>query len=261
MTKTLDQTFKSLNSKLETTKAPYDPFSQTGDPKDTAAYLVQPGVHFIRPWLAIRGGPAFQWPLGLEGYTLAIDPLLGIHKFIGDNAVVVDVLHAGEEHFTMSGMFPGNSSPALIRALRDLVYQGSPAEGKILFVPEIMSYAQRVQVVHFESSRVDTDRGRDSTYSIEFVRLGLLNAISSMTLPVIPQPPPPSTVGKRSKSTRSVTVDAQHNTIRKIAKWKLGDTTKWRTIFNANEKYFTHNKIPLTKAPDHRLPTGMKVYL
>lgn len=259
MTRTLDQTFVGLHAKLETTAAPYDPKAKTGDPKDSAAYLLTPGVNFIRPWLAIRNGPAFQWPLGLEGYTMAIDPLLGIHKFIGDNAVTVDVLHAGEEHFTMTGSFPGNSAPALIRALRDLVYQGAPAEGKILFVPEIMSHAQRVQIVHFESSRQETDRGRDTAYSIEFVRLGVLNAISSMTTPIIPVPL--KTTGKTTKSTRSVTVDAAHNTIRKIAKWKLGDQNSWLTVYNANNKYFENNKIPFVKSPDHRLPTGMKVFL
>lgn len=259
MTKTIDQTFHSLNAKLETTKAPYDAFTKTGDINDPAAYLVAPGVHFVRPWLAIRNGPAFQWPLGLEGYSLIVDPLLGIHKFIGDNAVTVDVLHAGEEHFTMTGGFPGNSSPALIRALRDLVYQGAPAEGKILFVPEIMSHAQRVQVVHFESSRTDTDRGRDSSYSIEFVRLGILNAISSMTTPIIPQPQ--TTTGKTTKSTRTVTVDAQHNTLRKIARWKLGSAGKWETLFNANERYFVYNTIPKAKAPDARLPVGQKINL
>ena len=259
MTKTLDQTFHSLNAKLETTAAPYDAAAKTGNPKDTTSYLITPGVNFIRPWLAIRNGPAFQWPLGLEGYNLTVDPLLGIHKFIGDNAVAVDVLHAGEEHFTMSGSFPGLSGPALIRALRDLVYQGAPAEGKILFVPEIMSHAQRVQIVHFESTRQETDRGKDSAYSIEFVRLGMLNDISSMVTPVMTEPI--KIAGKKGVSTRSVTVDAQHNTLRKIAKWKLGDANKWRTVFNANESYFTRNKIPLTKAPDHRLPTGMKVNL
>jgi hypothetical protein len=259
MAKTIDQTFKSLNAKLETTAAPYNPFVKSGNPNDPAAYLVQPGVNFVRPWLAIRNGPAFQWPLGLEGYSLTVDPLLALHKFIGDNAVTVDVLHAGEENFTMSGNFPGNSAPALIRALRDLVYQGAPAEGKILYVPEIMSHAQRVQVVHFESTRQDTDRGRDAAYSIQFVRLGTLNAISSMAMPVIPLPQ--KTTGKQTVSTRSVTVDAQHNTARKIAKWKLGDTTRWRTIYDANESWYTGHSVPLTKVPDYRLPTGLKVHL
>jgi hypothetical protein len=255
----LDQTFTGLGAKLETTAAPYDPISGTGDPRDTAVYLVRPGVNFIRPWLAIRNGPAFQWPLGLEGYTLAVDPTLGIHKFLGDNAVAVDVLHAGEEHFSMNGSFPGNSAPDLIRALRDLVYQKSTVEGKILFIPEIMSHAQRVQVVRAEFSRSTEDRGRDSNYSIEFVRMGQLNAISARTTPIVAQPQP--TTGTTAKSSRFVTTDGKHNTLRKIALWKLGDQTRWRTLYNSNEKFFVSKKVQLAKAPDYRLPQGTRIYL
>ena len=260
MTKSaIDQTFRSLNAKLETTAAPYSDIDKTGNPNDTAAYLVRPGIHFVRPWLAIRNGPAFQWPLGLEGYSLTIDPTLGIHKFIGDNAVTVDVIHKGEEHFTMNGSFPGLSAPHLIRALRDLVYQGAPTEGKILFIPQLMAHAQRVHVVRFETSRDDTARGYDSLYTIEFVRLGQLNAINSLITPVVPSPI--VTTGSPSSSAATVNVDSKHNTLRKLAAWKFNDSRKWRTIYNLNEKWFVKNKVPLTKAPDHRLPVGLKVNL
>lgn len=255
---TRDQTFRSLNAKLETTEAPYDPISGTGDPQDSAVYLVRPGVEVIRPWLAIRNGPAFQWPLGMEGFTISIDPTLGIHKFVGDNAVTVDVIHRGQENITLSGNFPGNSAPAQIRALRDVVYQGAPTEGKILFLPEIMRFAQRVQVVNSTFSRDIDSRGRDATYSIEFVRLGQLNAISANVLPGIQIPLVVS--GQTALSSRSVSVDAKHNTLRKIANWKLGTAEKWRTVFDANQFYFIKNGVPLAKVPDYRLPTGLKVY-
>jgi hypothetical protein len=257
-TSAMDQTFRTLNAKLETTAAPYDPISGVGDPQDTAVYLVRPGVNFIRPWLAIRNGPAFQWPLGMEGFTLTIDPTLGIHKFVGDNAVTVDVIHRGEEHITLSGNFPGSSAPALIRALRDLVYQGAPDEGKILFLPEVMRFAQRVQVVHAEFSRTEENRGRDASYSIEFVRLGQLNSLTKSIVPVISSPQ--VVTGKTAKSTRSVSADAKHNTLRKIALWKLNDARKWRTVYDANQKFFVSHSIPLAKAPDYRLPAGLKVY-
>lgn len=254
--KTLDQTFTSLKSKLETTAAPYDPFGKTGDPNDPAQYIKQPGVEFLRPWLAIRNGPAFQWPLGLEGYTLEITPELGIHKFIGDNAVTVDVIHAGEEHFTMNGSFPGNSAPLLMQALRDLVYQGAPAEGKILYIPEIMTHAQRVQVVSFSGSRTPDDRGRDAQYTIEFVRLGVAAGIKSTQKPIVVVPSTSTT----SASVHSIHVDAKHNSLRKIATWKFGDASEWRTIYNKNQKFFVKNNIPLAKAPDHRINVGVLIY-
>lgn len=249
-TKTLDQGFVSFGAKLETKSAPFNPFDGTGDPEDSARYVQQPGVDFLRPWLAIQNGPAFQWPLGLEGYTLVIDPLLGIHKFIGDNAVTIDVLHAGEEHFTMTGNFPGDTASDLIQALRDLVYQVAPDDqGKILYIPSIFTYAQRVHINHAEFSRSDGAFGNDATYSIEFVRIGTTNTKTEDIAPV-------ADTSSKGKSARSIKTTATYNTLRRIASWKLKTADKWRVVYNLNESYFTKHNIPLAKAPDYRLPIG-----
>lgn len=257
-----DQGFGSIGAKLQMASAPYNRFASpkpTGDENDSARYIAAPGANFLRPWLAIRGGPAFQWPLGLEGFQLVVDPQLGIHKYIGDNAVTVDVIHAGEEHFTLNGNFPGLSAPDLVTALRDIVYQPSSEEGKILWLPEkVVSYAQRVQVVHFEAARADTDRGLDMTYSIEFVRIGLLKGLESASASDQGKPQP--TKGKAGKSAHTVRVDAKHNTLRKIALWKLKSAAKWQSIYNHNSKWFIDHSVPLAKAPDHRLPLGMVVH-
>lgn len=253
----LDQGFRRYKSTLETTSAPFNPFTGVGDKTDDSMYIVEPGVAFFRPWLAIRNGPAFQWPLGMEGFSLTIDPTLGIHKFIGDNKVVVDVVHSGEEHLTLSGNFPGDSAPDLIQALRDVVYQDAPEEGKILYVPEIMSHAQRVQIVHAEFSRGEDQRGRDTTYSIEFVRMGL--AADNPDTTTTPTTPNPKT-GAKGKTTKSIKVDAKHNTLRKIAAWKLGKSSNWRTVYNANSAWFVKRNVPLAKAPDYRIPLGTTIH-
>lgn len=253
----IDQGFRAYNAKLETTRAPYDPVSGLGDKNDPTSYVARPGVDFFRPWIAIRNGMAFQWPLGLQGYSLTIDPTLGIHKFIGDNKVTVDVLHAGEEHFVMSGEFPGNSAPYLIAALRDVVYRDGGEEGKILCIPEIMSHAQRVQVIHFEADRDAADRGRDATYSIELVRIGIVGPVVNTTV-ASPEAQPAATT--KGKSTQSIHVDAKHNTLRKIAAWKLGDANNWRQVYNDNENFFVKNNIPLSQAPSHKLNVGVLIY-
>lgn len=252
----LDQGFKSYGATLETTEAPFDPVGGTGDPNDSAVYLARPGIDFLRPWLAVRNGPAFQWPLGMEGFSLVIDPTLGTHKFIGDNAVTLDVLHAGEEHLTLSGSFPGASAPALLQALRDVVYRNAREEGKILYVPEIMSHAQRVQVNHAEFSRAETDRGRDLTYSVEFIRIGIVGSKITSAIPISPTP----ASANKGTASRSVSVDGIHNTLRKIAQWQTGDAAKWRTFYVANETYFAKKKIPLAKVPDKKLPIGLVIF-
>jgi hypothetical protein len=253
----LDQGFRRYNSQLETVSAPFDPHTGIGDEDDPARYVARPGVDFFRPWLAIRNGAAFQWPLGMEGYSLVIDPTLGLHKYIGDNKVVVDVIHAGEEHLTLSGSFPGNSAPDLIQALRDVVYQDAPDEGKILYVPEIMAHAQRVQIVHAEFSRGADARGRDADYSIEFIRLDTADQIVDPAAnPTLNTPAKPN----RGKSARAISADSGHNTLRKIAAWKLGSSSQWQAIYRLNDKWFTSRNIQMSKAPDFRIPNGTTVY-
>lgn len=254
MTKVQDQGWVALGASLETLSAPYNPFDKSGDPDDPARYLARPGVDFLRPWLAVSNGFAFQWPLGLEGYNLTIDPTLGIHKFIGDNAVVVDVLHAGEEHFTMSGTFPGSSASDLIQALRDVVYQSAPDDfGKILYIPSIFTFAQRVHVNHAEFNRDAGTFGDDASYSIEFVRIGTTKEVTGNIAPV-------TTSAPKGKGARNVKTTSTYNTLRKVAAWKLGSALNWRSIYNLNELYFTKKHIPLSQAQGFRLPIGTTLY-
>lgn len=252
----LDQGFKRVKAQLRTTSSPFDPWTGRGDKFDPAQYIVKPGVNFMRPWLAIRGGDAFQWPVGLEGYSLAIDPSLGIHRFIGDNAVVVDVMHAGEEHFTMSGNFPGDSAPDLIKALRTVVYAKSTNEGKILWLPEILTYAQRVHVNHAEFSRDEDGRGRDARYTIEFVVVG------HTSLSFDPEPEPtasPPFERNLGRAPRHFKVNAKYNTLRKIATRLYKDAKKWNVLYSANEGYFLLHRIPRSKAPTYKLPAGLSL--
>lgn len=253
----LDQGFIGLGARLVTTAAPYDPFGKTGETDDDARYAARPGIDFLRPWLAVRNGVAFQWPLGLEGFTLATDPRLNKHSFIGDNGVQVDVLNSGEENFTMTGTFPGDSAPALLQALRTVVRASAGEEGKILYIPEVMPHAQRVTVEHSDFSRNTDDRGRDISYSIDFV---LMEATVPSGSPEFTVATIPSTARDRGVLPRTVNVDGTHNTLRKIANWKLGATTKWRQVYDANELYFVSHSIPLMAAPDYRLPLGVVIY-
>jgi hypothetical protein len=258
---TLDQGFrdKAFKAQLVTTKGPYNEFPNvpTGSKKDSAHYIVEPGVNFMRPWLAVRNGPAFQWPLGLEGFTLAIDATLGIHKYIGDNQVTVDVIHAGEERFTLTGNFPGNSAPDLTAALRTVVYHDSGRDGKVLWLPEIVTYAQLVQVAHFEAVRAEEGRGRDMTYTIEFVKIGKTDFASNPN-PVLTKPQP--TRPPKGTSPAWFKVNGKYNTLRKIAKWKYGSASKWRAIYNLNSKWFIKRNIKLAKAPDYHIPIGTRIY-
>lgn len=249
-------------------RGPYNPYVQPGsplrgDPSDPAMYTRNPGVHFYRPWLASNdkfNGPAFIWPLGLEGFDLSIEPQLGIHHFIGDNAVTVDVTHLGEERFTMTGNFPGDTAPDNLRALRQIVYMQTPKLGKVLYIPHVLPYAQRVVVGRTSFSHAEDDRGKDMTYSIEFVRVGIIDVGKHDNEPRIVDAPPPGAPSRAQAGSRSLKADAKHNTLRKIAEWKLGSTKKWDDLYDKNEAWFRKKGIPASKAPDYKLPAGTKVF-
>jgi hypothetical protein len=77
--------------------------------------------------------------------------------------------------------------------------------------------------------------------------------------PFVPPAQTPTTTPSSGKVMHTVRVDARHNTIRKIAKWKLGNATKWRTIYIANRHWFVVRHISLAKAPDYRLRVGVVI--
>lgn len=251
----LDQDFLAYGSKLLTTDQPYDPAARVGDAGDDSYYLARPGVDFMRPWLAIQGDVAFQWPLGLQGFTLTTSPDLGTHHFVGDNKVVVDVIHTGAESITMAGSFLGDSAPSLVQALREVVRRVAPA-GKILYIPEVMSHAQRVQVSNFVADRDRAGRGRAMSYTIDFWITGLAGKIAT---PTQPREPVVATSSARGTSGRTVHSDAAHNTLRKIAAWKLGSADDWARLYSLNEPWFNSHSIQKSKAPDYRLPAGTAV--
>lgn len=238
--------------------APYNPFSGRGNKEDSAYYVLEPGEQFLRPWIRVPGGSAFVWPLGIEGFNLGIDPTLGVHKYIGDNAVEVEVVHLGEERIRLSGSFPGDTSVSNFRALRDVVYQQTPKLGKILYVPIILSHAQRVVVAHAEFDRPDGEIGAmDLSYSIEFARIGI--AGKENTPPLEDPVAQPTPAGNRGSGKHTFVVNARYNTLRKVAAFKLGSANRWRDIYSKNEKWFTSRSIPAHRVPDYRLPIGVKL--
>lgn len=246
-----DLDFEKFGAKLITKAKPWNPWNGDGHKSDPAHYLQQPGTDFMRPWLCVQDGPAFQWPLGMQGFSDAITASLGIHRYIGDDGgVEIDVLHRGEEHITLSGFFAGDSSAENIVALREVVlYQPAPG-GKILYVPEIANNPWRVQVATAQFDRSPDDRGDDCSYSIEFVKMSVVQGMD--TGDIVPTP----------AGSRKVKVNAKHRTLRSLAAWKLNNANKWRILYDIhkNKHWFEKHHISYHKAPTYRLPIGHVIY-
>jgi hypothetical protein len=250
------QTFPFRRSRVAN-DFPYDPFDTEGDKNDATYYVLKPGENFLQPWISIPGGLAFIFPLGIEGFSVSIESTLGIHRFIGDNKVAVDVVHRGEERLSMSGNFPGESSVSAFRALRDIVYAETPRGGKIVGLPNVLPYAQRMVVASARFDRPQDARGKDLSYDIEFVRLGYVKSIET-EFAIEKATPQPST--GTATSAKKFNVNSKYNTLRKIAQYKLGSATKWQRLYTLNAKVFRKLNVPAMKAPDYRLPLGTVIY-
>jgi hypothetical protein len=241
---------------------PYDRLTQpkkpTGDADDSSRYILTPGIEFYRPWLSVPGGASFVWPGGVEGFTCRIDPSLGIHRYIGDNAVVIDVTHKGQESITLSGTFPGLTSVDVFLALRDMIYQDVGENGYILYVPHLYPKTQRVFVQSAVFDHPQNERRRDLSYTLDFIRVGTGGKVSEPNLRT-PTPQPAPRTKQRGKASRVFVVNATVNTLRKIAKSKLKDAKRWDELYRKNEKLFKRGQIALHKVPDYRLAAGTKI--
>lgn len=236
---------------------PYNPWTGAGDEDDSVQYIQPPGLAFLRPWLQVPGGRSFVWPLGVEGFSLSIEPQLGIHHFIGDNAVKVDVMHKGEERVTLNGSFPGDTSTDAFQALREAVYADTPVLGKVLYVPHVFTYTQRVVIANARFDHAEDDFSKDLNYSIDFVRTGLTNKVAE---PSLQQPIAQGRSAPKGGSSRKFTVNSKYNTLRKIAALKLKNANRWDDIYKKNTKLFTKLKVSAHKAPDYHLKVGTGIY-
>jgi NitT/TauT family transport system substrate-binding protein len=61
------------------------------------------------------------------------------------------------------------------------------------------------------------------------------------------------------KKTVLVKVTAKHNTLRKIAQWKLKSASKWTVLYAENRRWFVSHHVSKAKAANYRLPRGLGV--
>jgi hypothetical protein len=234
------------------------PTKPVGDKRDSAVYMAKPGVEFYRPWISNPNGRSFVWPGGVEGFTCRIDPNLGIYRFLGGNAVAVDVTHRGQETITLGGVFPGYSSVDAFLTLRDLVYEELPDHGFILYVPHLFTHTQRVFVQHASFDHPSAERTRDLTYSIDFIKVATGSIVKDPRIPTM-IPNPGHHLSPRGKPARVFVANAKINTLRKVARAKLKNAKRWDELYRKNEKFFKKNHVAMHKVPDYRLPQGTKI--
>jgi hypothetical protein len=224
------------------------------DSRDTAHYLLVPDRQFSRPYLAIPGDAVFTWPMAVEGFEIADEAELGVHKYISSGAnLTVDVVHKGETRITLTGTFPGWTSSENMQALRDVFYKDTPSQGKLLYLPGILAKSQFVVCESLTSAHADDERTMDIAYTAVFVCVNPGVKIKGSYEPI-------GATKSTKVGTRKFKTTSKINTLRKIAKKVYKNSGKWTVLYSIskNLKYFKN--VPTHKVPDHKIPAGKTVY-
>ena len=212
--------------------------------QDPAKYLLPDSqLRYARPRLT-SGDKEFIWPVGTEAFRHSGQAVLGIRKYIGDNAADVHVVHKDEAHIELTGTFPGlKSVPAMI-ALKDVITSQTPERGKILTLPGVFEEVKYVAVESYEFNHDEDDRTHSITYTISFIVMGTGYDVGSRKVQT-PTPQPgastrPGETAKRPPSAPNRTFTTTHavNTLPLVAKVVYGNPDKWPKLLELNSVMF-----------------------
>jgi hypothetical protein len=229
-----------------------------GRTTDTAKYVVDPS-RFERPRLSIVNGDEFEWPVGTEGVRIHGSASLAMHKYLGDNAVVVQVTHRDERHLEMSGEFPGITGAKNMRDLLEIIQADTPDDGKILTLPGVFPKQQFVVIEDYDFSHDKDDRLDSWNYTVNFVKSGVGKKIVRGKVVASPVNPITSKKGNRGTSGRVFTTRAGASTLRQVAQNVYSNSNRWRDIYDLNTAKLDALGIPTYLLPTKPLPLGMKL--
>lgn len=255
--------------------------TQTG--ADPAKYLIDPGsvdindagqikisagmLAHARPYI-LAGDQLFVFPIGVEGFRRSGAATLGLHKYLGDNAVDGITTHFEEARISLEGTFPGlTAQPSMIDCINVLRAQ-HPIRGLSLFCPGVFNMEQYVLAENWEFSHEPDDRTHSIAYTISFVRLGEGGQADDPA-----GTPPPAQPGQdngvsKGKPANVFTVADNARTLKAIAQKVYGDANKWAKLVDLNAGQLADwqrgnamnalYNLPTYQLPTYRWPIGTK---
>ena len=222
--------------------------------QDPSRYTIYP-KWFEHPSIQIPNGAAFVWPLGTEGFRISGSATLGIRKYMGDNAVVVQVTHTDERRIELSGMFPGNTGAENMRDLIEILTGKAPY--KSLRLPGVFPLEQYVTVENYEFRHEEDDRTKSVLYTVTFLRSGVGKKVRRRR---VTQPPPnPKKAKNKGKPARIFTVRDGYRTLRSIAQKVYGNSNRWNDLYKLNTQKLNSMGIPYHMIPITQLPLGTAI--
>lgn len=228
--------------------------------EDEARYILKPDHEFDRPWLASpqgKGGVAFVWPLGVEGFQFSSSATAGIHHYIGDNDVYIDIVYPDEYHITLNGLLPGRTSIDLIPLLRQVIlHQADPPGNKLLSIPPAAASIYNVKIISYSFEHDQTDFTHNVTYSIEFIRTGV-GSLAASTVDALPSLGP-SSAQLRGSSSRTYIVKSGARSFASLCNTLYGnsDMQSMIQLYTLNERTLARLGILFYKIPYALIPAG-----
>jgi hypothetical protein len=240
---------------------------------DPAKYLLDPGqvlapgkhsagqLAHARPYIS-NGSDFFVFPVGAEGFRSQSQAQLGLHRYIGDNAVDGVVIHREESRIVLTGTFPGITSQDNMVECRNILRSIPHGPGIILWAPGVFEREQFVLAENWDFNHDADDRTHSIDYTITLVRIGGGHKVKDPT-GRIPPPQPGTKSQPRGKPQRIFTVKAGVRTLRAISKVVYGTQDKWGNLvalnqgqMNAWKKQFPN--LGAYQLPTYRWPIGTK---
>jgi hypothetical protein len=229
-----------------------------GTGQDPARRLIPNHNLFHRRPSLWSGKKVYIWPIGVEGFNRSGQAALGIHRYIGDEFVDVDVVHRDEARIGMAGLFAGNTSVINMRKLIDIINDPTPEPGKILVMPGIFEQVQYVNVENFDFRHDPDDQTHSISYEITFVRTGVgRRAKDPKGSPPVPNPSVRRK--KRGKAKRKIRVQAGRQTMKQMAHALWGNQNLWPRLLDLNADEISARigvSVPQHQLPNYRFPIG-----
>lgn len=215
---------------------------------------------FLRPSLSIpKSNVKFEWPLGLEGISVRGASGLSEHRYLGDNALVVQIVHRDARRLELTGEFGGKTGSDNMRELLAVITAQVPLGYWILKLPyDTVAKEYYVVVENYDFTHRAEDRNDSWEYSVNFIFTGVG---AKLKVPKKTAPPnnPISSKKPKGKSNRVFTTKSGANTLRAIAKLVYGNANRWKEIYVKNQLKLSTLNVPLVQMQYKRLPYGWKL--
>lgn len=225
-----------------------------------AAYLQRPKTDFDLPYLSVTGGEMFEWPLGVQGFDITHEASLGVHRYIGDIYLDVDVLHRDQNTIQLTGNFVGEEASAHMIALSQVFERETIPPGKVLYLPGVLNNLQFVvcQTLNFNHGRDDPD---EITYTLSMIRAGVGGAVAAPARDAfrIPISDSSAAIAPVGDSAYQYTTTDSVNNLRSISLTVFGTSDRWPDLYTMNQRKMNELGVQAWDIPTYRFPAGTKI--